>query len=172
MSPICTPDFQGFQGPATDSEAAKSRLWRSWRRASKSPTPPHLQDEFARRLVRFDLGSGSCGLRQGMAGGERAGKDPVDRPLPNAPARAGQLLDHQALATDYIKIDRLVRPVQQLGIMPRQPAKISPADAQLFRRGADISAMFRQDFRDAPEIEASATQRELRNERHRPPPAA
>ena len=107
-----------------------------------------------------------------MASGERAGEDPVYRPLPNAPARAGQLLDHQALATDNIKIDRLMRSFQQPGIMPRQPAKISPADAQLFRRGADISAMFRQDFHDVLEIEMCATRRELRSERHRPSPAA
>ncbi len=102
---------------------------------------------------------------------QRAGEDLLYRPLTPAPVGAVQVLDHQALAIDDVEIDRLMRPVQQPGIMPRQPAKIGGADTQLLGRSANISTMLRQDFRDAHEIETSATRRELRNERHRPSPS-
>jgi hypothetical protein len=56
--------------------------------------------------------------------------------------------------------------------MPRQPAKISAIDAQLFRRGANVETMLGQRPAHEIAIKITACFRHLRDERHRPSLAA
>jgi hypothetical protein len=103
-----------------------------------------------------------------MTEGERTRQYLVYRPLPFPDIGAVQTLNHQGAATMEVKIAHLLRLIQQLRIMPRQPTKVSAIDAKLFRRGANVETMLGQRPAHEIEIKTPTSLREFRNKRHRP----